>query len=86
MLTNKIDTSIVSLNGQIAADLAVTTNIKQLFSSNQLSMMMKNKLVDGEMYLDNENERSVLTPNINDLEMQLLEASKSGDLDVVKVS
>jgi len=86
LLTNKIDTSIVSLNGQIAADLAVTTNIKQLFSSNQLSMMMKNKLVDGEMYLDNENERSVLTPNINDLEMQLLEASKSGDLDVVKVS
>ena len=27
----------------------------------------------------------VLTPSITDLELQLLEASKSGDLDVVKV-
>ncbi len=32
-----------------------------------------------------ENEKIVLTPNITDLELQLLEASKSGDLDVVKV-
>ena len=29
---------------------------------------------------------SVATPTITDLELQLLEASKSGDLDVVKVS
>jgi hypothetical protein len=33
-----------------------------------------------------DNEKTVLTPNITDLELQLLEASKSGDLDVVKVS
>ena len=33
-----------------------------------------------------DNEKTVFTPNITDLELQLLEASKSGDLDVVKVS
>ncbi len=32
-----------------------------------------------------ENEKNVLTINVTDLELQLLEASKSGDLDVVKV-
>jgi hypothetical protein len=38
-----------------------------------------------QLLLTYENEKLVSTPNATDLELQLLEASKSGDLDVVKV-
>ncbi|CAF0734042.1 unnamed protein product [Rotaria sordida] len=37
-----------------------------------------------QLLMTYENEKVILTPNITDLQLQLLEASKSGDLDVVK--
>lgn len=51
-------------------DLTSSTSIQELLMNNHSSLI----------------KPTVTTPSIHDLELQLLEASKSGDLEVVKVN
>ena len=84
LLTNKIDSCLVSSHGQTAMNLAASSSIQESLTSTSLvNREWRNEIA----ILVREHEKvSVTTPTITDLELQLLEASKSGDLDVVKVS
>lgn len=84
LLTSKIDSFIVSSHGQTAMDLAASSSIRELLTSMPL---VNREGMNEIVVLVREHENvAVATPTITDLELQLLEASKSGDLDVVKVS
>lgn len=83
LITHKIDTLIVSMSGQTALDIASTSATRQLLLSKYF--IRDDCHEDWFSFVAYEKEKIVLTPNITDLELQLLEASKSGDLDVVKV-
>ena len=85
LITHKIDTLIVSGSGQTAFDIAATPNIQQLLLSMSAIDAWKDFHARVFFSIACENEKLVSTPNATDLELQLLEASKSGDLDVVKV-
>ncbi|CAF5147128.1 unnamed protein product, partial [Rotaria sp. Silwood1] len=60
----------------------IDTSIVSSYGQTALDMASASNIQ--QLLMTYENEKVILTPNITDLQLQLLEASKSGDLDVVK--
>jgi ankyrin repeat protein len=85
LLKNKIDAFLVSSHGQTAMDMAPSLNIQELLINSKLVDEQSNEY-NRIMILVRQHETvSSIAVTTTDLELQLLEASKSGDLDVVKV-
>lgn len=78
LLTYNVDTSIVSIQGFTAMQLA-SDNIKSILQGDLIPV-----LYYGPVYLVLIWSSFVAPPAVIDLETQLLEASKSGDCDQVK--
>ncbi|CAF2178024.1 unnamed protein product [Rotaria magnacalcarata] len=55
-----------------------------LSSCGQTALDLASSSIVQQLLMTYENEKVILTPNVTDLQLQLLEASKSGDVDVVK--
>ena len=82
LLSNNIGESIVSTDEHSTTDNSSLTELKTLVDGTHVIKIGAESMSN---MIEQQENISTSTPTINDLELQLLEASKSGDLDVVKV-
>ncbi|CAF2791794.1 unnamed protein product [Rotaria sp. Silwood2] len=98
LLKHNVDINLLDDQGQTALHHAVKnghlnacrflithkidTSIVSSYGQTALDMASVSNIQ--QLLMTYENEKVILTPSITDLQLQLLEASKSGDLDVVK--